>query len=338
VAGRGAHRGAFRRLGHLPSGSGARLRLPVLPAARRSRARLLAALLAALGPFVAAGCAGERAGTRSALAASAVDDFGDTVALSRAPRRIVSLNPATTEMLFALGAGARLVGRTHWDLYPDSARLVPDLGNGLQPNVEAVLATRPDLVVLYASEDNRAAAGRLRAAGVGTVALKVDSIAEFRRAVLLLGQLAGDTARARTVADSVARTLAAVRAATAGLPPVRVFWHVWDAPLLTIGAGSYLNELVEIAGGRNVYRDLPAPSPQVTLEDVIRRDPEVILAGPEGARRIQTDPAWRPLAAVRTGRVRVVDTTIVGRPSVRLGEAAVSLARVLHPGAMERHP
>ena len=332
----GADCGAFRRLGHLPSGSGARLRLLVLSAARRSVALPLVASLVALGSMVAAGCTRESAGGGPGLAA--VDDLGDTVVVGRTPRRIVSLNPATTEMLFALGAGARLVGRTHWDVYPDSARLVPDLGNGLQPNVEAVLATRPDLVVLYASEDNRAAARRFRAAGVGTVALKVDSIAEFRRAVLLLGQLVGDTARARTVADSVARTLAAVRAATAGLPRVSVFWHVWDAPLLTIGAGSYLNELVEIAGGRNVYRDLPSPSPQITLEDVVRRDPDVILAGPEGARRIQTDPAWRSLAAVRAGRVRLVDTAIVGRPSVRLGEAAVSLARLLHPGAVELRP
>lgn len=300
--------------------------------------------LVVLGLFPAAGCTRDDAADRgqSAVGAAAssgvVDDFGDTIAVAAPPERIVSLNPATTEMLFALGAGARLVGRTHWDLYPDSARRVPDLGNGLQPNVEAVLATRPQLVVLYASADNRAAARALRAAGVATVALKVDSIAEFRRAVLALGRLVGDTTRARVVADSVARTLARVRAATAGEPRVRVFWHVWDAPLLTIGGGSYLNELVDIAGGRNVYADLPAPSPQITLEDLTRRDPEVVLAGAEGARRIRGDPAWRALAAVRAGRVLVVDTALVGRPSVRLGEAAVSLARLLHPGALERRP
>ena len=264
-----------------------------------------------------------------------VDDYGDTIALTAAPAtRIVSLNPTTTEILFALGAGPRLVGRTHWDLWPDSARAVPDLGDGIDPNVEAVLSARPDVVVLYAGAGNRAAAARLRAAGVRTIALKVDRIADFERAVTLLGVIAGDTARATVVRDSVARTLARVRSATRDRPPIAVFWHVWDAPLITIGRGSYLSELVEIAGGRNIYDSLPAPSPQVAIEDLVRRDPEVILAGPVGARRIARDPRWRPLGAVRNGRVLVVDTNLVGRPSVRLGEAAVSLANLLHPGAL----
>ena len=260
-----------------------------------------------------------------------LDDFGAVVELGRVPQRIVSLNPTTTEMLFALGAGPRLVGRTRWDLYPDSARLVPDLGDGLRPNVEAVLAARPDLVVVYASEDNRAAARAFREAGVATLALKVDRIAHFRRAAALLGRLTGDTARARVVVDSVAGTLDRVRAATAGARRVPAFWHVWDAPLLTVGAGSYMTELVEIAGGRNVYGHLAGVSPNVSIEDLLRRRPEVVLAGPAGRRHILESPAWRGLAAVRAGRVLEVDTALVGRPSGRLGEAAVHLARLLHP-------
>ena len=264
----------------------------------------------------------------------ATDDFGDSLKTGLKPSRIVSLNPATTEILFALGAGNRLIGRTKYDLWPDSARLIPALGDGIRPNVEAVLGTKPDLVVLYASEDNRAAAGRLRAAGVSTVSLKIDSIAEFRRGVHMLGAVLGDAARARSVVDSVDRTLARVRAATAGLSKPTVFWHVWDAPLITIGAGSFMNELVEIAGGRNVYADLPAPSPAVSLEDVSKRNPDFILAGPIGAAQLAADPRWRIVAASRAGRVLTVDTLLVARPSVRLGEAALSLARLLHPGAI----
>ena len=264
-----------------------------------------------------------------------LDDYADTITVPAVPSaRIVSLNPATTEILFALGAGPRLVGRTHWDLWPDAARAVPDLGDGIDPNVEAVLSARPDVVVLYAGAANRTTAARLRATGVRTVALKIDRIADFARAVTLLGIVAGDTTRAAAVRDSVARTLARVRAATRGRPRVTVFWHVWDAPLITIGRGSYLSELVEIAGGRNVYDSLPAPSPQVSIEDLMRRNPDVILAGPVGARRIAQDARWRALGAVRNGRVLVVDTNLVGRPSVRLGEAAASLARLLQPGAL----
>ncbi|HVE79430.1 MAG TPA: helical backbone metal receptor, partial [Gemmatimonadaceae bacterium] len=284
------------------------------------------AALAALVLAVACAPAPERA------AAGIVDDFGDTLRLAASPRRIVSLNPTTTELLFALGAGERVVGRTHWDQWPDSARLVPDLGNGLRPNVEAVLARRPDLVLLYASGDNRDAANRLRAAGVPTLALRIDSIAEFRRAVVLLSVLVGDSARGTRVRDSVDRTLSRVRLATAPLPPPRVMWHVWDSPLIVIGGGSYLTELVAIAGARNVYADQPAISPQVSMEDIVRRDPDYIIAGPVGRERVLADPRWRGVRAVRDGRVVAVDTNLVGRPSVRLGEAAVELARLLHPG------
>lgn len=262
------------------------------------------------------------------------DDFGDPVRIGEPPQRIVSLNPATTEILFALGAGSRLIGRTKFDLWPDSARLIPALGDGLRPNVEAVLGTHPDLVILYASQDNRPAASRFRAAGVNTLALKVDHISDFRRTVELLGAILRDSTRARSVADSVYRTLDGVRAATSHLVRPRVFWHIWDAPLITVGAGSFMNELVDIAGAENVYADIKGPSKAISLEDVARRDPDFILAGPIGARKIEADPRWRIVRASREKKVLIVDTLLVARPSVRLGEAAVSLANLLHPGIL----
>lgn len=266
------------------------------------------------------------------------DDFGDTVRIgAAAPNRIVSLNPATTEILFTLGAGGRLVGRTKYDLWPDSARFIRALGDGIRPNVEVVLGTHPDLVILYASEDNRAAAARMRSAGVNTLALKVDHISDFRRSVELLGAILRDSARARVVIDSVRATLDRVRsatAATAALGRPTVFWHIWDAPIITIGAGSFMNELVEIAGARNVYADIPGPSATISLEDVARRNPDFILAGPIGAAQIESDPRWRIVRAVRERNVLVVDTLLVARPSVRLGEAAISLANLLHPGTL----
>jgi len=263
------------------------------------------------------------------------DDFGDPVEIDQVPTRIVSLSPATTEILFALGAGDRVVGRSDFDLWPVEARQIPTLGNGLQPNVEAVLGTRPDLVILYASQDNRPAADRLRAAGVATLALRNDHISDFRRTTELLGTILRDSARARTVTDSVYRTLDRVRAATAALPRPTVFWHIWDAPLITIGAGSFMNELVDIAGATNVYAaDITGPSKPISLEDVARRNPDFILAGPIGAQKIADDPRWRIVRAARENKVLIVDTVLVARPAVRLGEAAVSLANLLHPGAV----
>jgi iron complex transport system substrate-binding protein len=261
------------------------------------------------------------------------DDFGDTIAAVDAPARIVSLNPATTELIFALGAGNRLVGRTQYDEWPAAALAVPDVGSGLRPNIERVLATRPDLVVLYASSDNRAAAVRLREAGVETLSLKVDRIEHFERAAHLLGRILGDTVRSRLVVDTVRATLDSVRASTATRPRLRVVWPVDVAPLIVIGGGSFLSQLIDIAGGVNVYGDQPAVSPQLSLEDVHRLDPDVILANPRLAARIRSDPAWMGLRAIREGRLLEADEVLMGRQSVRMGEAAAALATILRTGA-----
>ena len=270
--------------------------------------------------------------TQNLAPATFTDDFGDAITVGVPPKRIVSLNPATTDLMFALGAGSRLVGRTHWDAYPDSALLVPDLGPGLRPNVEAVLGAHPDLVLLYASNDNRTAAAELRAAGVKTLSLKIDHIDDFYRATRLIGRLIGDSARGAAVSDSVKKTLDRVRAATSKLHKPRVFWHVWDAPLITIGQGSYMSELVDIAGAENIYADMKEPSPTVSIEDVLKRNPDFIIAGPEGAEKIRNDPKWAESRAVKKKGILVVDTALIGRPSVRLGEAAITLAKLFHPG------
>ena len=250
-----------------------------------------------------------------------VDDFGDTVPTHVAATRIVSLNPTTTELLFAMGDGNRLVGRTHWDNYPAAAESVPDLGNGLRPNIEAILASHPDLVLLYASADNRATAAKLHELGIATLAIRVDHIADFAREARLLGRVLGDSATAATVVDSVQRTLDRVRAATAPLAHPTVFWQLWQSPLMAVGGGSFLNELLTIAGGANIYGTLSAPSPVVSREDVLSRHPDVVFTSPQAAHD------WG-------GRVLVPDTNLIGHPSVRLGEAAVSLANLLHPGAL----
>jgi len=260
-----------------------------------------------------------------------VDDFGDSVRLGAPFRRIASLDPTTTEILFAIGAGAKMVGRSHWDAWPPAALRLPDLGPGIRPNVEAILAAGPDLVLLYASQDNRGAAAQLRAAGVATAAFKVDQIDAFRRVTPLLGALSGDTARARLTVDTVNRSLARVVAALTGRRRPKVLIPAWDSPLIVIGGGSFVSQLVAIAGGDNVYAAHAERSPQVTLEDVVRRDPDVILTGPERQRRYLTDPRWKAVRAAREGRVLAMDTALVWRASTRLGEAAASIARLLHP-------
>jgi iron complex transport system substrate-binding protein len=284
--------------------------------------------------FALVACAERRPQAAASGAEVITDELGDSLLVGEPYRRIVSLDPTLTEILFAIGAGDKLVGRSHWDAWPPAAQRLPDLGPGIRPNVEAVLASRPDLVLLYASQDNRAAAARLRAAGVATAAFRVDQIDAFRRVTPILGRLSGDTALARLTVDTVNRSLERVRSATAARPRVKVVIPAWDTPLVVIGGGSFVSQLVSIAGGENVYGSSPERSPQVTLEDVVRRDPDVILTGPERRGRYLTHPRWQTLRAVRAGRVLPMDTAIVWRASTRMGEAAASIARQLHPGAV----
>jgi iron complex transport system substrate-binding protein len=270
---------------------------------------------------------------------SDTDDFGAPVPVdARYATRVVSLNPAATEAIFALGADSLLVGRSRWDEFPAAAARVPALGDGIRPNIEVVLAARPTLVVLYATAENRAAADALQRAGIRTVALRVDHIAQFHTLLRVLGRALGAERAATVVSDSVQHTLDRVRALTAARPRARVVWPVWESPVMVIGGGSYLDELLVIAGADNVFHDTDAPSPAVSIEEIARRDPDVVIAGETRAATLTGSPAWRAIRAVREHRMVVQDPAVTGRPSVVLGMAAVQLAAALHPDLRDSLP
>lgn len=269
----------------------------------------------------------------SARATAVVDDLGDSVAAGPA-RRIVSLNPVATELLVAAGYLDRIVGRTHWDLYPPAAAAIPDLGNGISPNVEAVVGAHPDLVILYATAGNARAAATLRAAGVRTLAIRTDRIADLARFAGAFATVTGDSS-VRAVADTALATVEAVRRLPRIEPAPRVVWHMGGPSLYVAGHGSFMGELIGVAGGVNVFDDVDAPSPQVSVEEVARRKPDVVLAGPVTARQMAASPAWQAVRAVRDGHVAVYDTALVARPGIRIGEAARHV-RALLAGAVHR--
>lgn len=259
------------------------------------------------------------------------DDFGRAISFETAPQRVVSLNPTTTETIFAIGAGSRLIGRSHWDEWPAAASTVPDMGNGIGVNVERVVAAHPDLVILYASEDNRAAAARLESSGIRTLSLRIDRIADFDRAILLLGRVLGDSAQATYVRDTVSATLQRVARATSTLHHPTVVWPLIDASPMVVGGGSFMNELLNVAGARNIYAGLAQPSPLVAIEDVAAKNPDFVIRGGEGGSVTPLGGVWRAVPAVALGHVIRVPLTLVLRPSVQMGSAATALARALHP-------
>jgi iron complex transport system substrate-binding protein len=280
-----------------------------------------------------------RVETARSATSTDTDDFGAVLPTDASfATRVVSLNPAATEVIFAIGADSLLVGRSAWDEFPAEAMRIPALGDGIRPNVEAVLRAKPTLVILYATAENRAAADALTRAGVRTIALRVDHIAQFASLTLRLGRALGATGRATSVVDSVQHTLDQVRAVTRDAPRRNVVWPVWQQPVMVIGRGSYLDELIEIAGGTNVFHDLEAPSPPVSIEEIARRNPDLVVATARSARELAAKPQWRAVAAVRDGHFALHDPSVTGRPSVVLGMAAVALARVLHPELSAKLP
>ena len=251
------------------------------------------------------------------------DDAGRPVALTAPARRVVSLLPSFTELLFAIGAGDRLVGRTTWCDYPPEAVRVPSVGDGMPPNVEAVAARHPDLVVLYRSGPNIMAAGQLERLGIKTVLLDLNLLEQLGPAARRLGVLTGR----RASADSLARAMDSL----ASQPPIPSTWSlvfiVWDNPPIVIGAGSYLDRLAALAGGRNVFHDIGSPSAQVAIETIAARDPEFVAVLSDSAvpPRYAGRPEWRAVRAVHARRFLFLPGQLFGRPGPRVAEAVREL-------------
>jgi ABC-type Fe3+-hydroxamate transport system substrate-binding protein len=241
--------------------------------------------------------------------------------------RIVSLLPSFTELLFAIGAGDRVVGRTQWCDYPPAALAIPSVGDGIPPNVEAVAARKPDLVVLYNSGPNVTAAQQLERIGIRTVLLDLNRLEDLGPAARRLGQLTGLDQRAESLVAAMDSLTARPRPpSTASLAFV-----VWDNPPIIIGRGSYLDQLAALAGARNLFDDVSAPSAQVSLETIAARNPQwiAVLADsavpPAFARRRE----WRAVRAVREGRFLLLQGSLFGRPGPRSGQAIEQLKAML---------
>src|SRR5712691_1913466 len=244
--------------------------------------------------------------------------------------RLVSLLPSFTEILFAIGAGDRVVGRTQWCDYPPAALAVPSVGEGLPPNIEAVMARRPDLVVLYNAGPNVTAGKQLERAGIQTVLIDLNRLEDLGPATRTLGRLTGRQERAES--------LAIMLDSLAGRPPppstTSLAFVVWDNPPIIIGHGSYLDQLATQAGARNVFSDVAAPSAQVSLETIVARDPQWIAvladsAAPPAPPAFAKRREWRAVRAVRDGHFLLLPGSLFGRPGPRSGIAIQRLRALL---------
>lgn len=252
-----------------------------------------------------------------------VDDAGRGVTVTVPVRRIVTLAPHLAELVFAAGAGDRLVGVSAHSDHPPAVAALPVVGGAGRVDMERVLVLKPDLVLGWASGGQRGEVERLTALGVPVVVTEPRRLDDIARHIELIGRLAGTGYEAARAAFQVREALRGLAARYADRPPVRVFFEIWHEPLMTVNGRHIISEAIGLCGGRNVFAQLAPLTPTVSMEALLEADPEVIVVSGERTRRDSLLAQWRkadrPTAAAR-GQIYFADADLLHRATPRMVE------------------
>jgi len=265
------------------------------------------------------------------------DDLGKQVVLAQTPLRIVSLAPSNTEILFAVGAGDRVVGVTEWCNFPAAAREIQQVAGYSDLNIERITAVGPDLIIAARGNDLDGLRA-LEQMGVPIFALNVQSLASMVDAIRRIGELTATTAHSDSVAAALEGRLKVIDARVQGLPRPRVLWGYVAEPVYTAGPGSLIDDVIDRAGGVNVARQAEGTWPQVSLETIVGWAPQVLLTSLGGGmqpagevQRLRHLDGWKDIHAIDDGRIVHIDGDLLTRAGPRLVDAVELLANQLHP-------
>ncbi len=285
--------------------------------------------------------AGCRAPTKEAAPSpiEITDQLGRTVKLERTPQRIVSLAPSNTEILFALGLGDKVVGVTEYCDYPPEAQEKPKIGGFSTPNIEKVVALSPDLV-LAAQRHEDLIIPQLEQMGLAVFALKLKTLDETLEAITLVGEITGKEKEASQLVEEMGKRIKAVTDKTDKLSEAerpRVFHLTWHDPLKTSGSGTLYNELIQKAGGMNIFSDV-IDIQAVDFEALVARDPQVMIAGvgmgsgeDKPFQYLKTESRLKNTEAAKNGRIYGIDLDLSGRAGPRIVDGLELFARCIHP-------
>lgn len=249
-----------------------------------------------------------------------VDDYGNTVGLPAPASRIVSLAPHLTELVYAAGGGLRMVGAVEYSDYPPQAKELPRVGSDAHINLESVLALRPDLIVAWPNAGSVRAIDRLAELGLPVFRSEPRALEDIATTLERLGRLSGTTAEAARAARAFRARQADLEKRYSGRATLRVFYQVWDRPLVTVNGDHVISKVIALCGGENVFAALPLIAPEVDVEAVLRANPDVVLTSRAGAGR----PRW-----LTKGRFYVVPADLIQRHTPRLLDGAEHICRVL---------
>jgi iron complex transport system substrate-binding protein len=266
------------------------------------------------------------------------DASGASIKLAAPARRIVSLAPNITELLFAAGAGDRVVGNVDFGNYPPAAKALPKVG-GYSLDLEAIVALKPDLVMGWESGNAPASISRLRAMGLTVHLSESKRIEDIAGELEQIGKLAGTEATAKAAANAFRERYAALATRFSQRPLVTVFYQIWKQPLMTVNGKQIISDVIRLCGGQNVFANLPALAPNVSVEAVITANPEVIVAsGMDDSRPEWLDDwrRWTTLAAVRRDNLYFVPPDVVQRHTPRILDGAEILCAHLETARGKR--
>ncbi|CAN5656284.1 ABC transporter substrate-binding protein [soil metagenome] len=267
-------------------------------------------------------CAQPKSDVADANFVEVKDDLGRTVNVPNEVNRLISLAPSITELVFSAGAGDKLVGVTSYCDYPAEASSIRKVGDTQTPNVEAIVALRPQLVLVSTASQLEAFADVLNRQNIGVFVVDVQGLEDVPQRIRTLGEILGTKEQADVAADAIAHRIDAV------ISP-KVFVQISAEPLFTIGSGSFITELVRQAGGDSVTKDIATGYPKLSKETAAAMNPDVIVLSDSEDNR-EPNEVFRNSPAVRNGRVYRIDADILSRPGPRLVDAVEKLAEAFH--------
>jgi iron complex transport system substrate-binding protein len=272
-------------------------------------------------------------------AITVVDDAGRTVTLARPAQRIISMAPHVTELLFAAGGGARIVGAMNYSDFPEAARKIPPIGSNSQIDMERVIAMKPDLLIVWQSGNTARQIAQLQSLGIPVFHSEPRTFETVADSLLRFGRLLGTEAVAQAAAARFRAEVAALRTRYASRPPVTVFYQVWDNPLYTLNGEQIASDAIRLCGGRNIFENLKTIAPQVGVEAVVQRDPEAIVGGELYTPQDRGLSIWRPyrgMTAVRRNNLFTLDEELLTRAGPRVVYGAARLCERLESARARR--
>ena len=277
------------------------------------------------------------------FAFSVEDDAGRSLTFAKPAQRIVSLAPHITELLFAAGAGSQIVGTVNYSDYPPEAKNIPMVGGYNQVNFESILALNPDLIIAWKNGNSRETLDQLAALKIPIYMSDPKDLQSIARNIRQLGIVAATEDMANKKASEFENKLKMLKQANQNKPLITLFYQVWDDPLYTLAGAHFSKALYQICGGKNIFADINEPSPVVSVESIVARNPQVMITGGHHGKRSlanwqQRWATWVSIDAVKNQQMYLVNQDIYTRASPRVLDAAEHLCQMLDKARKVYYP